>query len=377
LLLVPILLTGLTLPGKMPAEDIFCGLALLLASVQVVKYRVRLPTLLWVALGFIIAGALLALVLDHPPTFGGLKRMFHLGLFCLLIAAIASARIRSVNLARAISIGLSIGLVTGLVGLVAGSSSYAGRLTGTFGDPNVASLVAVGAGMIGYHYAERPRARLYILVVVIAIVGESLSRTGGLALALALLWVFWAYKVPRSISIPMIVGAVIGALSLPSDIQTVGPFAGHAASNQLRALIDQASAQDMVHHLWTGTGPGTAYIQISNGTQFFFHNSYEAMVAEFGLLVVVPFGVLLVATAYMLFRTRPRAPAIEAGLLATLVMALTLGEVLLAFTAAIVLGAAWNHILSNRPERRESELLESQIARRPSRPTHDQPGIAM
>jgi hypothetical protein len=182
---------------------------------------------------------------------------------------------------------------------------------------------------------------------MLAIVGLSLSRTGLLAFGLALLWYLWVHKLPRSVGVTLIVGAVVGVLLLPSTIQSLGPFALHSSSDQLRALIDHASAQDVASHFVTGTGPGTAYIQIVNGAQFFFHNSYYAMLAEFGLLVSIPFLLLIVTTTFGLFRTRPRAPAIEAALLASLIMALTLGEVLLTFTMAIILGAAWHHISSH------------------------------
>ncbi len=360
---VLVAMAGVTLPGlRIPLGDAGAALALVLCIGQRPPEPTRLPQAMKVLLGLLVLGTAAAAAVDAPPASGAAKRVVHIALFALLVAALASGRIRQFNLVRGIVIGLSLGLLSGLAGLAGVSSlnHYAHRLTGFFGDPNVASLVTVCLGMVVLHYMKGRQHRQLVMGLMIVIVALTLSRTGALALVLALLWLLLVHRLPRSVGVGLIVVAIITALLLPANLQTFGPFQIHVSSDHLRALIDQASFTDLRQHFLTGTGPGTAYITIVNGEQFFFHNSFYAIVAELGLFGAVPYLFLAVFTATKLFATRPRSPELEAAFLGIMVMALTLGEVLLTLTAAVVIGAAWRHILlsARLREPRMANILE-------------------
>ena len=94
---------------------------------------------------------------------------------------------------------------------------------------------------------------------------------------------------------------------------------------------------------WYGNGGGTSRVLV-DGQQFFFHNSYLGARNEGGwpLLIMV---VLLIGLAFAgLFRAdsrrHPRTPWLQVSLIATLVCALSLGEVLLDLPTAVAIGLA-------------------------------------
>ena len=348
LLLVPILLTSQIVTGRIPLADFTTFLVVLLASTQAVKGRKPLHQILITLFGLLFLTGVATLIIDQPPLSGGLRRIAHLFLFLSLAGFIASGRIRSTNIVRAIFVGLFIGVMTGMAVFSLGVSNYEGRLTGTFGDPNVASMIAAGLGMIGYAIVKSPSRKRLILIMLVTIVIFSLSRTGALALGMGLIWIFGAHKLPRVVMISALIATVYVAISLPPSIQNVGIYSIHNSADSLRSLIDQASAQAFWQNWLSGSGPGTAFIYISNGERFYFHNSYLAMATEFGIIFAIAFISLALLTVYQLIRTYPRSPGIEAGIIAFLIMGLTLGEVFLSLSFALALGVAWNYILSNQ-----------------------------
>jgi len=348
LALVPIILTGVIVhPINVPLGEIGCAVALVMCMVHPPETPTRVPPSIITILVLLLVWAVLLSAIDGPPIQGALRRVFHLLLFVLVIQVIASGRIHGPDLARAIQVGLVIGFLSGIYGLLVNwsISGYVNRLTGLFEDPNVASLVTVGLGMVALHFLSDKRHRLFIILLMTAIVSFTLSRTGLLALALALLWLLVLHKLPRSIGILVVVGAVALALLLPPSIQSIGPYHAHASSDQLRAIIDQAAFSDLRHNFISGTGPGTAFITISNGERFFFHNSFYALGAEFGIVGAILYGLLIMSTIVSLLRTRPRSIELEAALLSVLVASLTIGEVLFTLVTAIIIGVTWRHVL--------------------------------
>jgi O-antigen ligase len=163
----------------------------------------------------------------------------------------------------------------------------------------------------------------------------------------ALAWSYGIHKAPALVGTLVVFLVVVTAFALPSQIQTLGPYASHASSDQFRAVIDQASFLDMRQHFIFGSGAGTATIQLPSGT-FYFHNSFEALVAEFGIPGTVLYAIVAISTVTALFTCTRRSPMIEAAFLSLLIMSLTVGEVLFAFTAAVVIGTSWRYVLLER-----------------------------
>lgn len=349
LVLVPIVLAGLSVPKLgVPLADAGAALALVMALARPVALPPGLPGWLKALLVAVLVAGLLTVPVDHPPLGGAVKRLIHIAILVLLVAAIAHGRLSTGNVVRAIEVGLALGLVSGLGSFVGvlDNYGYPHRLTGWFEDPNVAAYEAVVLGLVALHHVRSRRERRLVVATMVLITVLSLSRTGLFALAVSLFWVAGGYRVPKVLGAAFVAAATFIALRLPASLLTFGPFADHAQSDNLRQLINAAGSAKAAAHFLTGAGAGTAYLHISNGEKFFFHNSYYAMVAEFGLLLTAVYLGLLVYTAAKLARSRPRSPALEAGMVAMLVVALSLGEVLLALTAGLLLGTVWSHVLT-------------------------------
>jgi O-Antigen ligase len=351
LLVVPIVLPGLNVTFlHIPLADLSCAGLLFVAYMSGRRTALSIPGYLTVALCSVVAVALFTFVVDTPPLAGAEKRILHLILFTLLIATVAKGRISPHNLRRGILVGLALGLLSGLAGLAGVSSLdyYAGRLTGWFGDPNVACFITITLGMVAYHHARDRRNGNLTLLLIVVIVALTLSRTGILALGLVFLWIFVIRHVPNYLAIVIVAVVTVAILSLPETIQTLGPYQAHAASDTFRSLVDQLSLQSLKANYVLGAGPGTAFLILPNGNPFFFHNSYYAGLSEFGLLGGAAYLALLIPTAFKLLQIRPRSYALESALLSVVIFALTIGEILFTLTAAIALGSAWYYILSSR-----------------------------
>lgn len=347
LALLPIVLASLEIPGvKVPLFDIGVAVAFAYSLGQEDEEPTRLPTYLLVVLGGLVTVAAASILTVNAPISGAVSRVLHLTLFGMLLWAIAAGKITKHNLTTAIIVGISASSAMGVANLLLGGGrNYSNRLTGFFGDPNVAAMITVALGMVALSNIENRRHRQIFIVLVTITVALTYSRTGLLALALALAWIAFLHRAPASVAVLAVLAAVVISFTLPAQIQTIGPYSSHAASDQFRAVIDQASFLDMRTHILLGSGAGTAVVQIPNGTTFYFHNSFEALVAEFGIPGTALYLVLAVSTLVALFGARRRATAIEAAFLSLLVMSLTVGEVLFAFSAAVVMGMAWRHVL--------------------------------
>ncbi len=268
-------------------------------------------------LSWSFCAVLLSVVLDHPPLSGAAKRVFHIGTYALLIGAIATGRIRSENLVRGIRIGLALGFVSGLAGLagVGYFDKYSGRLTGVFADPNVASLVAVGLGMVAMNFARTSRERWSLAVA------DGADRR---ALPLA-----HGRPRPRPCFRLVPLGTPGPSFSgrrarcrrsrrrdqVAANLQTAGPFSIHSQSSGLRNLINQASNHQVAQHYPHG-----------HGCRHGFHQNLERDA------VLLPQQLCRDDcriwssddpdhgsspswfTAISLWRSRPRAPALEAAL---------------------------------------------------------------
>jgi hypothetical protein len=347
LALVPIVTPGITIQAlRLPVADVACAVVLVLALFHRRESGEKLPIEPLVLTAAVLGAVAVSALLDHPPAAAAMRRVAHIALFSLLVLAIGGGRVRPGDMARAVRLGMAVGLLSGMAGLAGVEifDKYPHRLSGLFGDPNVAAFSAIALGLVALHFLDTSSSRAALLGMMATIVVLSQSRTGIAALFLAFAWLFFLHRMPRTLSAAVVIGAVVLALSAPASIRTFGPFQDRTQSDQLRSAITAQETQAVRQHYPTGEGPGTATVEISNGEQFYFHNSYFAMLSEFGLLVLIPYFLLLVPTALLLFGSRPRAPALEAALLGVLVAALSLGEVFFALQTALVIGAAWRHI---------------------------------
>ena len=280
------------------------------------------------------------------------RRVGHAAIWCGLVWVCATGRVSR----HSAALGLGAGLLSaiGLFQIGIGGDTYAGRLTGFLADPNAAAFFIVSLGALAVGYAdERSRVRLFIAAPLIAGLVLTFSRTGLLALAFALAW--WvAGRRLGALGGAAVAGLLVWVVDhIPEALVNFGPFSSRSGSDALRDRIVAREHDLLAQAPWFGNGPGTAKVDVA-GDQFFFHNSYLAVRQEGGwpLLILV---LALMAVAFLALSSRSRtgdlqAVAAQAALIATLAMAVTLGEVLLELPTAIVIGFALGHAASRPPD---------------------------
>jgi hypothetical protein len=266
-------------------------------------------------------------------------RVGHLALWALLGAVIIFGRVHTPSLARGMGLGIVIGTVYGVVRL--GSSSYAGRMTGLFGDPNTGGMILVASAAMCIALLERRSSRIVVGGVAFFGIYMTQSRTTLFAAAMVLLWVLlgrWLHAWFAVAAMTVVVTAVpiLGAMPWASRF-----FEGREGSDILRTKILAAEDAKVAASPWLGHGPGQGTVYVPEGRKnFFFHNSYLSGVAEFGWIGVGL--VLLLAAVVVIFAIRKRRGNrsiwVEGAVLALLICSQQLGEVLFALPMTMALG---------------------------------------
>ncbi len=265
------------------------------------------------------------------------RRMGHMGIWAGLIIAIGQGRINLMSMARGVGLGIIVSLPISLPSIVTGS--YAGRLTGVFGDPNLAgmALVTMGPWAIGIISG---RVRWLVAAAVFVAILLTFSRTSLLALTAVVAWVLLARRVSMWLCIALLAPIAIFLSEWIETLRLWGPFESRSGSDHLRERIAAAAAEKLAETPWYGNGPGTATVQVQKLT-FFLHNSYDAVRLEGGwvaLIIVLALTVIAFARA----ATGPhqqRHPWFEGAQIAVLICALNLGEVIFELQFAANLGA--------------------------------------
>ena len=141
--------------------------------------------------------------------------------------------------------------------------------------------------------------------------------------------------------------------NIPEDLISFGPFSNRSGSDKLRERIIAQEDIQLATSPWYGHGPGTAKVKIRD-LEFFFHNSYLGTRQEGGWLALLLILALL-AYSFVILAARShagdlRAAAVQAAVIGTAVMAVTLGEVLLDTPVGIVVAFALGHALTPATE---------------------------
>lgn len=299
-------------------------------------------------------GALLALLLYSGVAndVDWTRRVGHVAILAGLVWALGTGRISL----RSAALGLATGLV-GVIGLALagiGGDTYPGRLTGFLGDPNAGAFFIAVLGCLAVVFCDgRSKVRLAVALPLLAGLVLTFSRTGLLAGAFAILWVFAGRRLGAA------GGAALAALlvwlvdNIPDDLVLYGPFSNRSGSDALRERIIVQQQVELAQAPWYGNGPGTARVDVRD-LEFFFHNSYLAVRQEGGwIALLLVLG--LMAFAFLRLSRRSRAGDLaaagaQAALIGTAVMAITLGEVLLDTPMAIAVGFALGQALRPPPE---------------------------
>jgi O-antigen ligase len=161
-----------------------------------------------------------------------------------------------------------------------------------------------------------------------------------LALAVCIVWWYLGRRLRFVAGIAMLGGTTLAITLLPSTIQTIGPFNSRSGSDSLRGEILEQSIKLAQANFWLGGGPSTTVVSVYDNFSFFVHNSFLGVISEGGIvsaaavvtLIVLTFGRMITLPAGL------RNPWFEMSLLAILICALHLGEVLLDLPAALAIG---------------------------------------
>lgn len=279
------------------------------------------------------------------------RRLVHLVIWSLLVLVIASGRVSYMSMISGLTLGLLLGSVSGML-KVGSHGGYDGRLTGLFGDPNVAGLVLVVYGLVALSFV---RSRWHLSVIIVSAVALilTLSRTSLLALAIGVAWFVVATRIQWFLSLGFFAILIPIIFNMAEQLKNWGPFAEREGSDLLRERIVDSEMTIIAQEPIIGNGAGTAKV-IVDGMQFFFHNSYLSMQAEFGIIAVTIYIVIAFGVFMMIVRLprHQRNFPLEMALIGLGVCALNLGEVLLHLPAAVVLGASIRWAITARDEGR-------------------------
>ena len=301
-------------------------------------YSVTMPLLL----GFLVA----------ETYFNGLDPLRRAGGFAILIVfagLLASGRIDVGSVVK----GLGAALVLNTIAFYAGLApdSYGGVLTGFLQDKNAAALIyAVGTILLSMA-TTRVWLRVLLLLFGAANVVLTDSRTTMAAFGVAVVYLLVSTWLQRGFQLLALLGGVLVFLWADDNLTKIGQYAlERQGSDALRTRIDFASSHKAAGAPWYGLGLGESTVDLEGNT-WFFHNSYEALLVEGGIvLLVVTVAVYAVVGLGLSGQgfvdvARWDARVVTAATLVVFLCALRLGEVFYAPIGFVVLGVGLARLL--------------------------------
>lgn len=345
LMAIPTPIPGTSIPINVAAAAVM----LLLASLRRPQAEKSLPP--WyplLAVGLLIWVTISGFYNNVLP----FTSMAYWVLFVVVLLVATTGRIDRVSLCRGLAVGLLIGAGASYANLfsggVASAEGYTGRLTGIiWTDPNQSGyyLTVLGALALVGARPGWPR-RIGIVLVGVAVV-LTLSRTAIVAMIVAWIW-FLLRRYQRLWLVLLTTGGLgYALLQIAEGLRNWGPFAQRIGSDHLRERIAASSEEAIQAAPWIGNGPGTSELLVA-GQRFFFHNSYLS-IRNIGGWILLGMLLLLIALVFWSLIRLPigmHHPWHEAAIIATLVCASSLGEVLLRMPAALAIGLGMRHVLA-------------------------------
>lgn len=290
------------------------------------------------------------------------RRLGHLVGWMALAACVSSGRVSG----RSAGLGLAVGLIVCqfVAVITMASSSYAGRLTGFFADPNGTAFILVVLGCVAIANIEQGRWQVVVALLTLTCVVLTYSRTGLLASTAVVLWVALGRFLGPLGGALLAVAAVRLTATIPDSVRLFGPFESRQGSDELRQRIIAVENRLLETAPWSGHGPGTSHMLVQ-GDSFYFHNSFLAARNEGGYLLLGLILALIALTFVSLSRSARHdvsAAILQASLIGVVIMALTLGEVLLELPTAVALGFAMRKVVIARAAAGEAHPAPEQVA---------------
>lgn len=304
-----------------------------------------------IAIGLLGFLAVETLINDLDP----LRRGLNIASLMLFAAFLATGRIDVGSVIKGLGVGLALNAL--LFYLHLAPDDYQGKLTGFLQDKNAAALVyAVGAVLLAM-VTRKMLWRVLILVAGGAAVVLTDSRTTMAAYAVAVVFLLVSGRMHRVVELLALTIGVFIFLWADDNLTKLGDYAvTREGSDAFRLRIDTASSLKAQGAPWYGDGLGTATVHLDSGT-WFFHNSYEGLIVEGGIvLLVVMLAIYLVTGLGLSTRVEIDAlsfqsRAITAATAIVCMCALRLGEVFFAPIGFLVIGIGLARLLGPVPPR--------------------------
>ena len=320
---------------SLPLSTIAAAALVGLATVRPAITRRRGPRLV------VLAGAgVVAWMVAASAAFGALelRRAGNLLILLALAWVLGQGRLHMNSFVAGLGAGWLLGIAHAV--LTRDESTYDGRITGFFGDPNGAGFVIVTLGCVLIAYLQPLGRRTWPVWGVMAVATAlTLSRTSAFALAAATVWALLGPRLGRWASMVAVAVAWPVYQWLVQTARAAGFFSERAGSDDLRRRLKGTEALMVDRAGWHGMGLGTAKAEV-DGAPLWFHNSYWALWVEGGF---VAFG-LLVLGLLALFWSIHQVPSgrrntwYEAALLAALICSVNIGFSLTSVTMAVAVG---------------------------------------
>jgi hypothetical protein len=323
------------LPETLPLGDAAAALLVVLALFRPSRYPS--PAGGWyTAVCVFLLGFLVLSSLINDADF--VRRLIKIVILMALGGVIASGRVDISSGLRGLGIALVINVPLYYLGLT--PDKYAGSMTGFLGDKNVAGMYYAVLPFLLLTLVKRVWVKWSVLVVGLVAVGLTGSRASMGAYGIAVIWLFFS---PRLKTFgKMVLGAVLFSVYeyIQVNFAQAGDFSNREGSDLLRARIDDAAQAKVDITPWFGGGLGEGQVQLS-GLTWFFHNSYLALVAEGGIVVLITVVGLYAVVGLRLFRPKidaQNAVLVSAATVSLLLVSFRLGEVFFTIPGFLILG---------------------------------------
>lgn len=344
--MVKLIIPGLTVP----LNEVLLLIALLVALIQNRKERVPVATFAKVATASLVGLFLLSAVLHQSFGLDTSKRIGHIALWCGLILALATGLIPRKIIQMGALIGFSVSCFVGVVWMALGDApdGYHGRLTGLFGDPNVAGFSILTLGCLSIEIVPkgwRRNTTIFLLAIPFVL---TQSRGALAAMFFCLMWWFLGRRLRPATGLALLSSTSVLVSLIPAALQQAGVFSSRAGSDILRSTILSSSWSAAIRGFWIGNGTGGNLLDIYGQYRFYFHNSYLALVSEGGIISAIVVVSFLLTVFIQLVALPQRDIRLEMALVGVAVCALHLGEVLLDLTSAIAIGLSLKRVAQAR-----------------------------
>lgn len=271
------------------------------------------------------------------------RRAGNLAILMTMALFLASGRIDVGSAIKGLGAGLLINAALFYAGIA--PNDYQGRLTGLLQDKNASALVMAIGAFLMLLVVRRFWARILLLALGTAAVVATDSRTTMAAGLVAAVWLASSRYLHRAFQLLTLAAGFLAFMWADDNLAALGDYAtSREGSDEFRSRIDAASSLKASAAPWHGFGLGEATVTLDSGT-WFFHNSYEGLVVEGGILLVAGLlGLFVVAglgfapRAVGIDVTSLESRVITASTLVVFCCAMRLGEVFLAPISLMVLG---------------------------------------